>query len=470
MADEMRNDSSDFVGESEDVRGRDENTELPKEDQGLTAEKPDVVEKKETYAFRWEYSEQNIADKSREDQKRYKREKGTLVYAIVMTVAFLVAFAILITSLGLNNLADAVNPAINNTDLSISDIVDIGIPSTFAIFASNGDGSGAMGSGFALTKTGYIMTNYHVVDNATSLLVVDSDYREYAASLVGFDKELDIAVLYAEGASFVPATIGDSNTIRLGGTVVAIGCPNGEELMFSVSNGIVSGLNRVFGDDNAMIQTNAPLNPGNSGGPLFDENGHVIGVVTSKLTSTTVDNGKEIALEGIAFAVPINDAIALADELIKEDLARPMMGVSGIPVEAGKSYFFSNETAYTYFVKEENGVKYYMDIIDGEETRVNITDDMIASGVGVLIDADVSGVAILAVTRGLGADGVLEVGDIVTAVDNTAVSTTGEIKTVFSRFKPGDKVDITYYRDGKKFNAKMTLKTKAEMLEAEQNK
>ena len=184
------------------------------------------------------------------------------------------------------------------------------------------------------------MTNYHIVDNAASLWVVDINYKEYPASLVGFDEELDIAVLYAENANFIPVTIGDSSKLRLGGEVVAIGCPKGEELMFSVSDGIISGINRYFGERQSMIQTNAPLNPGNSGGPLFNDKGHVIGIVTSKFTSTTGSDGKEIALEGIAFAVPINEAMVLATELITADLERPMLGVGGVSVEAGKDYFF----------------------------------------------------------------------------------------------------------------------------------
>ena len=317
-----------------------------------------------------------------------------------------------------------------------------------------------MGSGFALTKTGYIMTNYHVVDNAVTLWVVDSNYKEYAASLVGYDEDLDIAVLYAENASFTPVTIGNSDEIRLGGEVVAIGCPNGEELMFSVSNGIISGAYRY----GSMIQTNAPLNPGNSGGPLFDDNGYVIGVVTSKLTSTTVDNGKEIALEGIAFAVPINDAMALAEELIRADLARPMLGVGGVSVEAGKNYFFVFESGYL-FPCQKSGNDYVYTNENG--TVITVTESMKSDGTGVFIQASVTGVAIVSVTPGLGAYGVLEVGDIVTMVDGAAVKSTVEVKAAFSRFEPGDKVDITYYRGGKKYDAKMTLKTKAEMLEAE---
>ena len=435
------------------------------EKSGVTPEEAPAEEKKEIYAFNWEYSEQTINDKSREDQRRSRREKGILAYAIIMTVAFLLAFSILAASLSFNNMGSGGAPAIGE-GLSTSDIVEIGMPSSFAIFASNGDGTGSMGSGFAITKTGYIMTNYHVVEDAVNIWVMDSNYKEYAASLVGFDKELDIAVIYAESASFTPVTIGNSDTLKLGEDVVAIGCPNGDELMFSVSNGIISGKDRVFGDDRKMLQTNAPLNPGNSGGPLFDSNGYVVGVVTSKLTSTIVEDGKEIALEGIAFAVPINDAMALAEELIRADLAKPMMGVGAISVEAGNSYFFNAETGYRYPYEEKDGKPYYTDEYG---TQVEITNAMLADGKSIIIHANVTGVAIISITPGLGADGVLEVGDIVTEVDGVAVASTPEVKAVFSRFNPGDKVSVTYYRNGNKAEAKMTLKTKGEMLDAQEN-
>ena len=440
-----------------------ETAEEDTEEVGEESPEESSEEKKETYAFRWEYSEQTINDKSREDAKRSRREKGIFAYAVIMTVAFLLAFAILAASLSINNIGDLFAPA-DSAELSVSDIVEIGMPSTFAVFASGGDGMGSMGTGFAITRSGYIMTNYHVVDNAVSIWVLDSNNVEYSASLVGYDKALDIAVLFAESASFTPVTIGNSDTVKLGETAVAIGCPNGDELLFSVSNGIISGKNRVMSDGKSMLQTNAPLNPGNSGGPLFDSNGNVVGVVTSKLTTTTTESGDKIALEGIAFAVPINEAMAFAEPVIKADLEKPMLGVSAVSVEAGTSYFFCGENGRLYPHAEENGKDYYMN--EYGET-IELTDDILSSEENYIFYADVTGIAIVGVTKGLGADGVLKVNDIVTEIDGVAVKSVAEVKAVFGRFSAGDSIGVTYYRSGEKHHSTMILKTKADMLKAE---
>ena len=423
-----------------------------------------VEEKKETYAFRWEYSEQTINDKSREDRKKTGREKGIIAYAVIMTVAFLLAFSILAASLALNNAGGWFAPA-PAASLSVSDIVDIGMPSTFAVFASIGDGKGSMGTGFALTKTGYIMTNYHVVDNAVSIWVMDIEYVEYSASLVGYDEELDIAILFAESANFTPITIGDSDTVRLGETAVAIGCPNGDELLFSVSNGIISGKNRTDSNGKTMLQTNAPLNPGNSGGPLFDSNGRVVGVVTSKLTTTTTESGEKIALEGIAFAVPINDAMELAETVITEDLERPMLGVSAVSVEADNSYYFCGDTGRLYPHMVIDGKDYYQN--EYGETVV-LTNEVLSKEGNYIFYADVTGIAIVGVTKGLGADGVLEINDIVTEVDGVAVKSVAEVKAVFVKFSAGDRIAVTYYRNGEIRESSMILKTKGDMLAAEE--
>ena len=341
------------------------------------------------YAFRWDYSEQYINDKNRESQKRSKREKGILTYAIIMTVAFLIAFSILAVALSFDNMANWFKA--DESNYSISDVVEIGMPSSVAVFGVHSDNTGSAGSGFILTDQGYILTNYHVVENAVNIVVVDSNDKDYSATLVGYDADIDIALLYIENSELTPVTIGDSDAVKLGEEVVAIGCPNGENFMFSVSNGIISGLNRNMENSIGMIQTNAPLNPGNSGGPLFDSKGNLIGIVTSKLVSTEDSDGKVINLEGMAFAIPINAVLDLTREWIEADLETPMLGVTAVSVQKGKSYYFNHEEGRIYLlVSEGEKLFYYNDYNE----LVPFEDSLLKDKNNYIFYADATGVAI----------------------------------------------------------------------------
>ena len=439
--------------ESEEAVGAEKDEELTEK----SAEEP----KEEVYAFRWEYSEQSAHDKGTEKRQEKKGVRGAIGYAAVMIAVFALAFSILFAAMSFDDMASWFNPP---EGYSIKEVVKIGMPSSVAIFSNNGDGTGGSGSGFFLTSSGYVITNYHVVENSVSIIVVDSNDKDYSATLVNYDKELDVALLYVEGGLFTPVTIGDSDSVELGETVVAIGCPYGEGFMFSPSNGIISGVDRQLSGSSGMLQTNAPLNPGNSGGPLFDSMGRVIGIVTSKLISVDDADGEKITLEGMAFAIPINEAKVLADQWIKEDLERAMLGVTAVSVEGGQSYFFNSEEGRIYVHQKKTDGDY---IRIGEDEFVKLTDELLADKNNYIFAADVTGVVITSVTKGLGADGVLLPKDTVTEVDGIKVTTVPEIKAIFDRFNPGDKVTVKFYRDGEYRTAQMTLKTKGDMLKAE---
>lgn len=448
--------NSNGTNEMDEIEVNDEGVEVPEE-----ADDIEEAPSKEIYAFRWDYSEQYVHDKSETKKQEKKNLKGAIGYASVMVAVFVLAFAILFAAMSLDDLASWFNPP---EGYSIKEVVDIGMPSTVAIFSSNGDGTGSIGTGFFLTASGYIVTNYHIVEDSVGIVVVDSNNIDYSATLVNYDKELDVALLYVENGNFVPVNIGNSDAVKPGEEVVAIGCPYGENFMFSVSNGIISGVDRMLSGSDGMLQTNAPLNPGNSGGPLFDSMGRVIGIVTSKLRTTEDADDQLIVLEGMAFAIPINRAKVLADEWIKADLERAMLGVTAVSVEAGKSYFFNGREGRIYpHEKMEDGD--YIQIAENQTAK--LTDEMLADKNNFLFNADVTGVIITGVTKGLGADGVLLPKDTVTEVDGIKVTTVPEIKAIFNRFKPGDKVTIKFYRDGEYHTAQMTLKTKGDMLKAE---
>ena len=182
----------------------------------------------------------------------------------------------------------------------------------------SGRGSGqSSGSGFILTEDGYVITNYHVVENATAIDVVMHDGTEYPAQLVGKDSSNDLAVLKVEATGLPAATLGSSKDLVIGDMVVAIGNPLGK-LASTQTVGYVSGIDREVSTSNSittisMIQTDAAINPGNSGGPLFNMYGQVIGITTAKYSGTT---GSGATIEGIGFAIPIDDVEPLINDLI----------------------------------------------------------------------------------------------------------------------------------------------------------
>lgn len=190
------------------------------------------------------------------------------------------------------------------------------------------------GSGFIYTENGYVITNHHVVEGAAELKISLPDGRTVDATLIGGDVQTDVAVLKieAEGLSALP--IGDSAAARVGEFVLAIGDPiSADELSGSVTFGILSALSReinIEGFVNEYLQTDAAVNPGNSGGPLINMRGEVIGVTSAKYTSAGVDEyGQNISSEGIGFALPINNVIEIAQSIIKDgSKVRPGIGVT----------------------------------------------------------------------------------------------------------------------------------------------
>ena len=449
---------------AEEIKDFEETDEIKNAEEKTEDVAEDNEKKEEAYAFRWDYSEQVVNDKAQTTGKPTKREKGLLVYAIVMTVSFLLAFAILIVSLRFNSFSDWFKPS--EEELTISDVVDIGMPSTVTIFSYKSETDVSTGSGFAVTATGYIITNYHVIENTVlGIEIVDCNGNFCSASVVGYDKDLDIAVLYAERARLSPVTIGDSDALKLGQEVVAIGSPGGSSYMFSVSNGIISKIGHTSDGSQSLLMTNAPLNPGNSGGPLFDMNGSVIGVVVAKAPAFVLEDGTEMCSEGLALIIPINEAVEFARGVIESDLETPMLGVTASGVEASKIYFVKSDSGSVYVCERINGELYYTD--EYYEKQI-ITDNMLDDD-NYVVEADHSGVLITGVTKGLGADGVLMQGDIVTKVDGIRVTTVNEVKEITKTHKVGDKIAVEFYRDGKLMHKEMTLKTKAEMLESESN-
>lgn len=257
------------------------------------------------------------------------------------------------------------------------------------------------GSGVIISQDGYILTNNHVINGANSVKVRLRDGTEYDATIIGSDSDNDIALLKVSATGLSPATFGDSNSLAVGDYVVAIGNPLGE-LGGTVTDGIISALARkVTIEDTQMtlLQTNAQVNPGNSGGGLFNANGELVGIVNAKQSATEV--------EGIAFAIPINNVLDILSDL-KE------YGYVTGKVDLGIDFtdITSDETAFYYGVNQTGC--YVLSVDSGS-------------------NAEKAGV-----TRG----------DLVTKVNDTDVSSSSDITSALEKAEVGDTVTFTVSRRG----------------------
>lgn len=275
------------------------------------------------------------------------------------------------------------------------------------------------GSGVLLTGDGEILTNYHVVKDCTQLTVTLYDGTEHTAKLLGYEEDSDIALLKIDGSGYRHARLGDSDRLRIGTEVAAIGNPLGD-LDYSLNVGYISAKDRdvdLDGPSIRMMQLDAAINPGNSGGPLFDLRGNVVGVTTAKYSGETVTGA---TIEGIGFAIPINTAMDIAQQLIENGaVARPVLGVSILDVQ-------DSSTAQQY-------------------------------GVSAL------GVYVADVTKGGGAEAAgVQRGDRIIAIDDTAVSSTSTVKSYLADKQVGDTVTLQVERDGKVLTLNVTLGNSAQ--------
>ena len=272
----------------------------------------------------------------------------------------------------------------------------------------------AAGSGFVITEDGYILTNYHVIDGANSIKVTFDNGKEYTATYVGGEEKNDIAVIKVDATGLTPVVIGKSSDMLVGEQVTTIGNPLGE-LTFSESTGIISALDRSItmsdGRQMNMIQTDCAINSGNSGGPLFNSHGEVIGIVSAKYSSGS--NSSSASVEGLGFAIPMDDVANMVSDLVKNGYVtgKPIMGISVADVD---------ESVTSYGVPQ------------GAIIRV-VTPDLCGAKAG------------------------LQAGDIVTKIDNTDVTSASDLTSAIGNYKPGDKVTLTIFRSGETKTVEVTL-------------
>ena len=310
------------------------------------------------------------------------------------------------SSLTTEQVADLVSPSV--VVITTEQVVY----SQWSWYGQNQVESGA-GSGVIISSDGYILTCAHVVDGASTITVTIGD-KDYTATLVGEDTTSDIAVIKIDADGLTPATVGNSDSLKVGQSVMAVGNPLGE-LGGTVTGGMISALNRsvtIQGSSSvntmSLIQMDASVSPGNSGGGLFNMNGELVGIVNAKSSSSDA--------EGLGFAIPINDAIKVAQELLENGYVtgRPYLGI----------------------------------------TYLAVTDAQTASQLGV----NAYGVYVVEVVKGGPAEKAgLQAGDRIVSVDGTEIASKDDLGTLMQKHAAGDTLNITIARNGQMQTVSVTL-------------
>ena len=310
------------------------------------------------------------------------------------------------SSLTTEQVADLVSPSV--VVITTEQVVY----SQWSWYGQNQVESGA-GSGVIISSDGYILTCAHVVDGASTITVTIGD-TDYTATLVGEDTTSDIAVIKIDANGLTPATVGNSDGLKVGQSVMAVGNPLGE-LGGTVTGGMISALNRsvtIQGSSSvntmSLIQMDASVSPGNSGGGLFNMNGELIGIVNAKSSSSDA--------EGLGFAIPINDAIKVAQELLENGYVtgRPYLGITYLAVEDAQTAAQLGVNAYGVYVVE---------VVKGGP-------------------AEKAG---------------LQAGDRIVSVDGTEIASKDDLGTLMQKHTAGDTLSITIARDGQMQTVNVTL-------------
>lgn len=333
------------------------------------------------------------------------------------------------------NVSSDITSAVDTVQDAVVSVINYQASSSMDLFGNTQTDSSELteyseGSGVIYNidgDTAYIVTNNHVIADADSLKVLLSDGTSVDAELVGTDEYTDIAVLKVSSDGITTAAeFGDSDSLTVGEPAIAIGSPLGTDYANSVTSGIVSSLDRevsITTESNSTvtsyaIQTDAAINPGNSGGPLINIEGQVIGINSSKITSTS--SGESV--EGIGFAIPSNDVVKIINQLVENgEVIRPALGVTMYDLS-----YFSTQQREQYLSS--------------------------------LPESVTAGTVIASVVSGSPADEAgIQQYDVITAIDGEEVTSSSDLKSMLYDKSVGDSVTITYYRDGEEQTATVNL-------------
>lgn len=385
----------------------------------------------QSYSFYWNYNDQLAYNRAK---KRKKRRRGALVFTIIFLSMLLVCVATFtLTAMWLlKNTNDSVPPQLPpqtdtppqqqsnpNTTVTVAEMVK---PSVVLIEAASNT-SASSGTGFFLTADGYIATNHHVIEGATQIRVTLYDETVLDATLVGYRVEDDLAVVKVDGKNYPPVKIGNSNILKAGDIAIAIGNPGGADGGWTTTQGIISATDRTISVEETayfsemkMLQTDAQVNPGNSGGPLCNSAGEVIGIITRKMSD----------YEGMGYAIPMSEAILTLQAIMDGKIdgfissvsqSRPKVGVTGVEIAKGEKFTLG-------------GIEYA---------------------------ALVPGFLVTEVSKTNGAYGIVEIGDIICGVNGVTVSDFETFKTELYKCHVGQKVIFELYRKNQKMTVEIIL-------------
>lgn len=305
--------------------------------------------------------------------------------------------------------------AINNAIDTVVQITSEATSVQTNLFGQSVSGSStSLGSGVIISSDGYIVTNNHVVSDATNVSVQTNDGTEYEATIIGTDAKTDLALLKIDATNLKYASLVDSDTLSLGQEVVAIGNSLGKGT--SCTNGIISALNREVTINNytmTLILTNAEVNSGNSGGGLFDMNGNLVGIVNAKIMSSATSSTTSTTVEGMGYAIPANTVKTIVDELMNNGYVKDRATI-GVKVITDSSY-----------------LQYY-----------NVSEGALVSEVVENSAASKAGI---------------EAGDVIIAIDDNKVSSFTDLSKYLDDYKVGDTVTITVTRDNHLMDFQVTL-------------
>ena len=398
----------------------------------------------QSYSFHWNYKDQLAIDRK---EKEKKSRRGLYIYVTVLTAILLISFAALAATLAwyMQNqsvlpdateppeVPQATTPSPTGPETTEPPTVSQGQPSTATVVekikasvvlieVGRSDSAGS-GTGFFVSDDGYIATNYHVVEGAMQIRVTLYDGTVKNAELIGYRAEDDIAIIKIAGRKYPTLAIGNSDILMAGDVAIAVGNPGGADGGWTTTKGIISATNRILSveedayfSEMKMLQTDAQVNPGNSGGPLCNEKGEVIGIITRKMSD----------YEGMGYAIPITDAMRTVNAILEGKLygfvssvskSRPKIGITGSEIVKGERFTLDNKD-YT---------------------------------------APVSGFFVLEVSTNSGAYGKIQVGDILCSVNGVTVTGLESFKNELYKCYVGQKVTFELYRKGYKMTVQITV-------------